>query len=64
MLRWTLLLCVEVDYIVVVLIEHSFVIVLSEYDYVTVLSEETHRCYCPELCAVMCRTQVVQILLY
>jgi hypothetical protein len=58
------LLFVKGDYIVVVLIEHSSVIVLSEYDYVTVLSEETNRCSCPELCAVMCRTQVVQILLY
>ena len=58
------MLCVEVDYIVFVLIEHSSVIALSEYGYVTVLSEETNRCYCPELCAVMCRTQVVQILLY
>ena len=40
MLRWTLLLCFEVDFIVVVLIERNSVIILSEYGCVTELSEE------------------------
>jgi hypothetical protein len=53
-LVWTLFLCIEVDFIVVVLNEHSSVIVLSEYGCVTVLSEETKRFFFPELCGVMC----------
>jgi hypothetical protein len=39
-LRWNILLCVEVDCIVVVLIVHSSVFVLCQYDCVTVLSEK------------------------
>ena len=52
-LRCALLFCVEVDFIVVVLIERSSVIVLSGYDCVTVLCEETNKSYCLELCAAI-----------